>query len=242
MILIDSRTGSKELLPYIQKLGVQVELATLDFGDFAFSGNGPRGSVDIGIERKTLSDMLHCIDDARYAGHQLPGMMQMYDKVFLLVEGGFRPHEPSGILMTQYNNGWTELKYRSQKVMYAKLYRYLLSINLAGVMITYSRDVFGSAYNVVETYQYFQKKWDNHTALREIHKLNLPTLQRKPSLVRKWAASIESIGVKLSEAAERKFKTPIQLARADESDWMQLPNVGVATARKIVREVNGWKD
>jgi ERCC4-type nuclease len=114
-----------------------------------------------------------------------------------------------------------------------------MSVNLSGVIITHSRDMFQTAYNLHEMYHYFQKKWDSHTSMREIHQLNLPTLQRRPSLVRKWAAALDDVGVKLSEQAERIFRSPLDLAQADESEWLRVPGVGVKTAQNIVREI--WK-
>src|SRR5512140_926633 len=141
MIIVDSRIGSKELCPIIRRLGVPCELTQLEYGDAAMEGNGKGGKVVIGIERKTLHDMLHCIDDARYASHQRPGMARMYDVSILLIEGTWRPHE-NGLLMELFRGTqWGECRYRSSRVMYSKLYRYLLSVALSGVIITYTRDI-----------------------------------------------------------------------------------------------------
>jgi ERCC4-type nuclease len=227
------------MVAYIKKIGVPCEKTTLEYGDFAFEGHGPKGLITIGVERKTLHDMLHCIDDARYAAHQRPGMLNLYDKSFLIIEGCWRPHDSQGILMEGFSSGmaWGECRYRSQRVMYSKLYRYLISVSLSGVTVTQSRDLYGTAFNVCEMFHYFQKKWDNHTSLIETQKLNIPTLTGKPSLVRRWAADLEGVGVKHSMDAERLFKKPITLAQADESEWLQIPGVGVRTAQSIVKEI-----
>lgn len=243
MILIDRAVGSRELEPYIKRLNVPVEKSDLQFGDAAFEGRGPHGTISVGIERKALHDMLNCIDDARYAGHQRVGMKQMYDISVLMIEGHWKPHDGEGTLMEGYNGGvsWGYCKYRSQRTMYHKLYRYLISVSLTGVIVSYSRDMTHTAFNIVEWFHYFQKSWAAHTSMREIQKVQIPTLNAKPTLARRWAHDLEGIGVKHSEAAERIFKTPIALANADESEWLKIPGVGVKSAQAIVREIWGVK-
>ncbi len=241
MILLDSRVGSRELLPYLQKLGVLCELTSLEFGDAAFLGKGPTGDIAVGVERKTLHDILACVDDSRYGGHQRVGMAQLYQACFLLIEGIWRPHDPSGVLMEGFRGGasWGECRYRTQRVAYSKLRRYLFSVSLSGVHVLYTRDLAHTAYDVHELFHYFQKPWRDHTSLRETQKLNLPTLQHRPSLTRLWASSIDGVGVKLGEEAERLFRKPITLATADESQWLRLNHVGVSTAQAIVRQIQG---
>jgi ERCC4-type nuclease len=243
MILVDHRVGSKELIPKLKALNLPTEETELPYGDVAFEGKGPQGSVSIGIERKTLHDMLGCIEDARFSGHQFVGMRNLYTLSVLQLEGHWKPHDGSGLLMEGFNGGhsWGYCKFRSQRAMYSKLYRYLISTAMAGVIITQSRDLTHSAFNIGEWYHYFQKRWDDHTSFREIQKIAIPTLGGKPTLVRKWANDLDGIGTKLSGDAERLFKTPLALANADESEWLRIPGVGIKTAQSIVREIWGQK-
>lgn len=243
MILVDSAVGSRELVSLIRSKGVLCDLTSLSFADAAFEGNGPDGPISIGVERKALHDMLHCIDDSRYSAHQLPGMAQMYTKSFLIVEGEWRPHDQDGTLMEGFRGGtsWGPCRYRTQRVLYSKLYRYLVSVALSGVIITYSKTLNHTAQNIVELFHYFQKKWEDHRSLLEVQKLNIPTMNGKPSLVRRWASDLEGIGVVHSMEAEKHFKTANQLANADEEEWLRIPGVGVKTARSIVREIQGWE-
>lgn len=241
MILVDARQGSAELIPNLQRLNVSVEKTSLEFGDFAFEGNGQHGKVAVGIERKTLHDMLACIEDSRYAGHQRPGMRGLYDVSLLIVEGHWRPHDPDGFLMEGFNNGlsWGFCKFRSQRTMYHKIYRYLISVAMTGVHVIHSRDMFHTAFNIVEWFHWFQKSWQNHASMQEMQKLRIPSISGKPPLVRRWAAELEGVGMKTSDLAARHFKTPIQLATADEMQWLRIPGIGVKTAQAIYREVNG---
>ncbi len=256
MIYIDYRRGSgadgkgNELLqPIIRKLGVPCESANLPAGDACFEGNGPKGFVTVGIERKTLNDMLNCIDDARFSGSQYHGMLGLYSKgcAYLCLEGLWAPGDGngySGLLMQGYRRGqaWGPLKTRGGRTpIYSKLYRYLLSVQLSGVIITPSLDLYHTAFNIVEMYHYFQKKWTAHTSLLEVHKMAIPVMTGKPKLVRKWADSIEDIGVVHGMAAEHLFKTPLALANSEESDWLTIPGIGPKTAAKIVKEIRGIK-
>lgn len=251
MVLVDYREETKtkkaknlDLLPHFERMKLKAEKANLEFGDACFEGNGPDGSVLVGIERKGLHDLINCIEDARLSGHQLIGMRDMYAVRILMVEAHWKPHDDSGILMEGFSGGTAWGYYggrNAQRTMYSKVKRYLQSVSLSGTIVDYSRDPFHTAYNIGEWFHYFQKKWSGHTSLLEMQKVAIPALTGKPSLVRKWAVDLDDIGVKLSEDAEKLFKTPIALATADETDWLKLRGVGVPTAQKIIRQIWGRK-
>lgn len=249
MILIDSRAGNvryrdhcKELVAHIQRIGVKAELAQLEFGDACFEGKGPEGStIQVGIERKQMGDMLNCIDDARYAAHQRPGMLNMYNQSILMVEGIWRPDKESGYMMELVASmTWRPYRYRSQMVRYSKLFRYLLSVQFGGTTVIITRDIEHTAYNICECYHYFQKRFEDHTSLLEVQRLNIPELRGKPSLVRRMASQLEGVGVKHSMAAEKLFDTPFDLISADESQWMRVDGIGAKLARAIVKSIRGW--
>lgn len=241
MIYVDLNKGSIELLPHILRIGVKAERADLSSADFCFEGNGPNGPINIGVERKTLHDMLDCIESGRY-NRQRIDMSQLYDISILMVEGHWRPHDPDGLLMESHNDGlsWGYLKERNQRTMYAKLYRYLIGVASTGVIITYPRNPWHCAYDVCEWFHYWSKPYNEHKAMREIQKVAVPTLNFRASLTRKWAQSITGVDLTLGERAERKFRKPITLAEADESEWLSIPGVGVKTAKAIVKEIRGW--
>lgn len=242
MILVDSSTGSRELLPILTRapLSLKAELVKLEFADFCFEGNGPNGLIAVGVERKRIGDMLRCIDDGRYNGHQRVGMAQMYQANFLVVEGSWRPHDQTGMLMEQYNGGgWGVSKAGGDRAMYNKLRRYLFSVSLSGVHVLYTRDMIHTAWDVHELFHYFQKKWRDHTSMLQMQKLNIPTLNAKPSLVRRWAADLPGIGVVHSEIVERHFRRPIRLATAEEREWLRIPGIGPKTAHEIIKEILG---
>lgn len=90
MLLVDDRAGSKELAEPLSNLGLPVELTRLDFGDIAFVGKGAGGTdVTIGIEFKTLRELVQALRTERLTGFQLPGMRNEmgYDHCYLFFEG-----------------------------------------------------------------------------------------------------------------------------------------------------------
>jgi ERCC4-type nuclease len=252
MILVDrkekpNKRDKMELVSLIRSNRVPCEKDDLLYGDFAFEGFGPQGKCMVGIERKTLHDVLQCIDTSRMAGHQFVGMRKMYPTVppFLIVEGLWRPHDPDGHLMEGFERGreiaWTFCKPGGRGVMYSKLRRYLFSVQMSGVVVLYTRNMRHTAFDMCELYHWFQKPWDKHTAMLSTHQELLPSLAVKPNVTRKWARSLDSIGDAKSELAAKVFASPYALAVADESAWMRIPGIGAPTARRIVKSIRGWK-
>lgn len=247
MILLDYREETEtkkkanlDLEKHFVQLHQKPEVTNLSYGDAAVVLKGPDNSqLMVGFERKGLHDILNCIDDSRYNMQRI-GMKQMYDLSVLIIEGHWRAHE-QGWLMEGFNGGmtWGFCKYRSQRPLYSKLYRYLISVTLSGVIVTFTRDPFHTAYNIVEWMHYGEKAWDKHTSLLEMQKVSIPTLNTRPSLVRKWANDLDGVGTLKSAEAERLFKTPIRLAQADEMEWLKIKGIGVPSARNIVKQIWG---
>lgn len=130
MIHVDNRAGSAQLIPLLQRCGVPVQAGRLAFGDVKFLGSGPDGiPVTVGVEVKSLSDLLHGMTDGRFAGHQLPGMTACYDQPWLLVEGQWRMERGTGLL--QYltrSYQWRPATVGSRKFMYRDLTSWLFTV------------------------------------------------------------------------------------------------------------------
>lgn len=258
MILVDYKKGGEKkdedtpqkMVDILKGLGHQAAKDDLKFSDVMFEGKGPNGLISIGIERKTLHDMLHCIHDGRLSGHQLIGMNQSgFDVKFILLEGYWRVHEPDGWLMESWNGGqgWgyctpgSNRPGMGRRILYSELYRYLLSLQLGGFILLQSPDLYRSCVNISECYHYFQKKWDSHTALLQMQRVVIPTMNFKPSLTREWAFAIQGIGEELSALVERQFRTPIRLATASEAEWLAIPGIGAGKAKAAVEEILGGR-
>lgn len=255
MILIDPRDGNKKktdsatsqlLLRYFRSFGLTADTCLLDSADIMFEGNGPKGRCGIGIERKSLHDMLNCIDTGRYA-EQARRMRLQYGVSILIVEGCWKSHEDGwlmeGWMRTDGRVSWGYCRPGGKPVMFNKLNNYLLSVAHSGVTVTCASDLFQLACQVREAYFYYQKKWRDHTSMKALMPANAVTATDLDTpLVRRWAADIDSIGVKRMFEAQRIFKKPIRLANSDEMDWLRIEGIGVPTARRIIKQINGWED
>lgn len=257
MILVDSAVGSWELQSLIVKQGIACDKTQLTYADACFEGFGPDGLVAIGVERKRIGDILQCIDDGRFTGHQRIGMAKMYRFSFLIIEGYWKPDTGSGVLLEGHpkRDGslvWSPYRPGGRVVMYHKLRRYLFSLSLGGVVVLYSRDLAQTAYDICELYHWFQKQWRDHKSLLAMHRgyfwqqdgrtdqlMALPAMMQKPSLVRRWAAELSGVGVRKSEEAARVFKTPRAMVEADADDWQQIDGIGPVIANRIVKEIGG---
>src|SRR5574341_1238250 len=107
MILLDDRAGSKDLAPFMPK-SVPFTLTRLEYGDVAFSGRGPSGVCTVGVEIKKIPDLVDCIYSGRFAGHQLPGMLDTYDYCYLLVEGATRAGKLGTLEYRRAGGKWAE--------------------------------------------------------------------------------------------------------------------------------------
>ena len=131
MLLVDDRIGSRDLLGPLQRYGVPAESARLEFGDFAFVGRGLADApVAIGIELKETKDLIHSLQSSRFPGHQLPGLLNTYDRVWLVSEGIWRATE-DGILEIM-SSGWRTVKMGNQPIMARDLESWILSQVIRG--------------------------------------------------------------------------------------------------------------
>jgi ERCC4-type nuclease len=201
----------------------------------------------VGFERKTLYDMLDCIDTKRLTAYQIPGMKKLYGiHRFIIFEALWRSDE-QGLLMEGFNHGyswkWARIGWGLDKkpVMYSKLFRFLISIQLAGTTIIPSHSVQDTARCVVEYFHYFQKPWKAHRSQREIQVPIIPSLDPDISLVRRWAHSIQGVGLEFSSEAEKLFNSGLELAQSTEEEWDSIEGIGPATAKDIVRQIEGRK-
>src|SRR6185312_172044 len=172
MILLDSRVGSKELYQPISDLGLPVMIDTLPYADIAFTGEGPDGPISIGIERKTLLDLIESMRSGRLVGHQLPGLMDSYNVVYVLVEGKWEPSFGGDGTIMQ----WME-KYKSWRpipqasVRYKEVDSFLITLNVrGGVKVIKSGSIWESAHIIGDLHRWWSKDWNEHSDLTAMHK------------------------------------------------------------------------
>lgn len=252
MILVDDRTGSKEFLNPLRHLGAQASIDRLDAADFCFQGNGPDGPVVIGVERKTVSDLIDSMRGNRLSGHQVRLLSSCYDLQFLIVEGQFRPNAESHMLETRSKDWGQWYTGYGKPIHYGEIASYLIGLDANGIFVTRTASEFETSAWIVWLYKYYQKEWSEHKSLRSIY---APPPSRpagkmtweEPTLVTKMVAQITGMDQK-AWAVGKKFRTPREMILADESEWLMAgpPKngrkqtiIGKVLAGKIQEQLNG---
>lgn len=243
-ILLDDRAGSKDLYaPLLSTPSVPpIALTRLEFGDVLFSGNGPDDSqLVIGIEHKTVNDVVACLKDGRFAGFQLPGLTSSFDVVYLMVEGRCRPAGDDDSF------GVDGRRKGSSKgaITYAKLANWLTSMESSGIRFRQTYNKEESAALIVALFHWWQKPWEYHRSLRAVHEAPMPLVHlasgtvsfvhEEPSITAKVAKQLaDGVGWDKANALGARFKTPEALLLASEKQLMEVDGIGKKLARGIL--------
>jgi ERCC4-type nuclease len=264
MLYVDNRAGSKELYPLLRARGLPVTLTRMDYGDVSFLGSGPDGQpVAVGIEVKGIHDVLKCIADGRFAGHQLPGLVQAYDQVWLLIEGLWRSNAKTGMLEYRHSKGqWRECTAGTRRFMYSDLLTWLFTCSVKGGIQFFRASDWGEATVWLSAlYNWWTVKgWEGHKSHLAFHdgtRFGAPykrdratmmvasladrALLQRPTLCRMVSAQLPSIGWEKSKAISDKFKTVEQLVLSTREELMALDGIGPKLANGIWESLRGVK-
>lgn len=250
VILVDPRAGSANYIQPLKSLGAVVEIATLPYGDCAFVA---AQSGMVGIELKTLGDVLNCIDSGRFAGHQLPGLIHHYDAAYLIIEGLWRPHPEDGSLETWSHGKWASQRLGRRMRLYRELDNWLTTMELlGGVHIRRSGSPHETARLVFDLYDWYAREDEHrsHLALdgttQDALEAHIAKERRKgrgamlfrepPTPARVVASCLPRIGVEKSGMVAGAFPTVKRLVNATDAEWLKLPGIG----KGIVAQIKTW--
>lgn len=231
-IQIDNRKGSAELQPHIS---APTTLARLEFADFAFLGNGPDSPVSIGIERKALRDLVSSIISGRLSGHQLIGLMNSYDYVYIVVDGPFKTGNDGYIRVPQGRKNWAALTVGSKPVPRALLDSYLNSLLVTcGIYHEFLWTNKLTGQWLTSLYKWWQKPWSSHKAHLGFHTPPpKKTMFKKPTLVHRMIKEIDKVGWDKGLAISKKFSSIAEIVMSSEKDLMKVDGVGKILAKRI---------
>lgn len=246
MILCDNQAGSSALFPYLQRMTTDVILTRIDppFADCAWIGNGPdeQQQLRVGVEYKTLDDVLKCIDDGRFAGHQVDGLVEYYDRRYLVWEAHIRvDRETGGIQEYSWRKKEWEYVYHNRQVLSSRdIDHWMTTIEeQAQFRTVWCRDKYESARWIANKHSWYTAKgWNDHTALKQFHVPPPPTASfETPSLLRRWVKELDGFRWERALAAEKVFRTPLEMALADEATWRKVDGVGPKLSTSAVKEI-----
>ena len=264
MIRIDDRIGSRELAKPLQRLGLPVKVKRMEFGDVRWTGCGPSDSlVTVAVERKKVSDLLACLQDNRFAGKQLPGLLNAYDRVYLLVEGLWRPDPKTCVMQTARGRGQGgDAGFTRRRFMYADFDGFIQSIRELGrIDVAFTYNERHTCFWLHSRYRWWAKAWSDHKSLRPMfkalhRKVREPGKDDEPeairmgraSVQRKMVAQIPGVLWDRSRLLEQHFGVgpatgiePVYEARV--KDLLQIEGIGPKTAGAIYDALHGaaWR-
>ena len=233
VLLVDDRAGSKKL----GKIPGAI-LTRLEYGDACLVGRGEDDNpIFVGIEIKTIGDVLNCISDGRFAGHQLPGMQHTYDVLYLVVEGPYRA-DKSGALAVPRRGGLKVITKGSRQFMWSDLENWFNTMTIkAGLHVRRSMSERETLLMVRALLKWWtQKEWSRHRAHLQPD-LSKPTTLIKPSLLRRVARELPGVGWEKAQIVEKHFNSVLAMCLATEEDWKEIPGIGKILSTKIVSEI-----
>lgn len=236
-LIVDDRAGSKELWKYpcIREHG---ELARLSSADVAFVGNGPKGNLSIGIEVKTIGDLLGSIYTGRLQASQIPEMVEMFDVQYLLHYGGYRPNPETSAIQLLRNKRWEDFVIGKKGAHYSYLQGMLATIGALGVRVVRVADEEEAAVWVAGIYKWWQKPWAEHKGLHTFDKSHnlglLPSLDKWTKLRAQIAVQFAGIGDDRAVTVARHFKSIAQMLTATEKEWASIPGIGKVIAKSVI--------
>mgnify|MGYP001564620098 CR=1 FL=1 len=232
------------MLPLFRPYDVDVQVTRLEFGDICWSGKGSTGPELIGVERKTIHDLVSSIRSKRLSGHQLPGLVRTYDWVYLLVEGGWRCGE-KGEVQVWVRGGWVVLAVGSRPILYREVDHYLSTLQcVCGVQVERTFDERQTVAWLVSRYKWWtDKEWAQHRSHVQVYapyevndgRHRGSFVRRTPSLAEKVAAQIPGLDRGALQVA-KKFKTVERMVEAGVGEWaaVELEQEG-KKGRRVVR-------
>jgi len=219
-------------------------MVRLEFGDVSFMGCGPDRPLMVGVERKRLNDFLNSADGGRLMGHQVPGMLNAFDQVYLVVEGVWR-EGPEGTLEQRSGRDWRPTRGGGKAWTYNGFIGYLQTMSvILGIHVLTTRSIRETAQVIVALHKWWSRPWADHhsfQALNTVQPLGGGIIPVRPPLLRLMAAQIDGVGWKRSLAVAGYFKTIKAMAEAGEGEWLKVPGIGKGLAPKIVKQMDGGR-
>jgi len=222
-------------------------LVHLEYGDAMITGHGADGEVEIGVERKTVGDLINSITTGRLSGHQLPGLLESYHKVYLIIEGVWKggrpmPGQTAGFLEVHtYGGRWKELN-RGKRMFRARdVWSYLTTLEATGVVVRCTYDIGHTCQMIEDLGHWWGKEWRAHRGHNVVYKVGPPVAPlrvEKASFAMKIASDLPHVGWKRAKAVVARFPTMEDMTVAAEDEWREVKGLGNVSAREIYKFIH----
>ncbi len=239
-LMVDDRAGSCELLKIepVKSLG---ERCRLDAGDVAFVGNGPGDEpVLVGVEVKTIYDLISSISTGRLQATQVPRLMATYEVPWLLYYGSYRCG-PGGGLELRQGKIWRGYRLGSRPVPYGYVESFLFDLVAIGVRVKHAYDINDACAWLGALYRWWNKRWCEHKGLRTLDNSKdlslMPSMDEATRLRAKVAAQLPGVGFERAFAAARHFESVDAMIGAEPEEWARVEGIGKVIAKAVVAAI-----
>lgn len=248
MVIVDDRGGSggleaaKRRLSALRNYGIDADLGRLEFGDYAIAGNGPDGTtVMVGVELKTSRDILNSLRSNRLTGHQVPGMVQMYEgRAWLVTEGIWR--EGRGGDWEVYLGSWQTFSAGSRTVQMRDIEAWILStVTFGGLMYWHGALQTDTARFIAGLdHLWCDKQYDEHKTYSVVYRKPPDRATfTEPSDFVKMVSVIDKVGWEKARELERHFDCDFErLMAATAKELQECPGVGRTIADNIFKTLH----
>jgi len=253
MILIDSRSGSIDL-PKLFPANIVKVIDNLP-ADIVIPGIGKDGKrVTVGIEHKKISDILQCIVNGRFAGQQLPTMLEgCGEEIWLLIEGEKRRGIKGELQVKgrgkwkgrQKEEVWRTASVGSRKFSYRDFEKWKLTMTTKTVIkIKETQNRIESKEWINTVHEWWEKGWDEHRSNEVTNKSQEGKggiiLIENPvrRLKREIAEKLPGVGHMKAKNTAEKYKSVFDMMIADEREWEEIDGIGEKMAERIVAAIH----
>lgn len=245
MVIIDDRDGSRELA-FSDTLRSMCDLQRLEFGDVMLTGHGPVGQISVGVEVKSVHDLLSSLDTGRLQGHQLPGMFKTYDQSWLLIYGYARASESNHLELRSNRGTWYTYKMGPRPMPWSYIEGWLLTAQmLTPLRIKWVANKEEAAKWIAVLDGWLAKPWEKHKGMQAFNRSGdvaaPPGADPTEAQMAKVAAALPGVGWTRGWAAARHFTSIESMINAPASEWEQIPKFGPVLSKSVRRTIRRTK-
>lgn len=241
IILIDDRAGSSDLISH-PPLSTSATLCRLDSADVCITGHGPSGPILVGVEVKSLSDLISSLSNGRLPARQIRAMLAEYDISYLLIYGVYRCGS-DGSLETLRGKSWYPTV--AGPYGYLQIEAGLMAIEDVGVRVKHisvlaknGKDgaIAQCARWIGHLAHRYGKEWDKHSTFQKFDNSRrisrsspvtvLPVMDEDVRKRAEVAAKLPGVGYKRGVAAAKHFPSILDMAIATGREWAEVAGVG----------------
>lgn len=216
-----------------------VHTQPLEYGDISFCGRGPKSVITVGVELKSISDLISSIRTGRLAAHQIPGLLEHFDLQWIVVEGAWKV-SASGAIEVLRGKKWSKQVAGKKPVMYREITSWMASVSAqTGIHFWRTLSRTETAHWISNVYWCLQKRWEEHKSLKVFNLAGKPVLLPEVSKTAEVAHVVDGIGWDKALRMAQHFGSIRSLVNADEKALMGIDGIGKTLARRVVES---WEE